>query len=216
MFYLYIKTHNKTGLNYLGQTERDPFVYKGSGTHWKRHIKKHGYDVTTVLLYKTLYKEEIRDLGLYYSEVWNVVESKEFANMVKEEGTGGGIENMKTRFSGKTHTQESKDKISAAGKGRKDSKETIEKRRKSLTGKKRSQESKNKMREAQKGKKRSQESIDKQKITMTGQKKTEEHRKNISIARRGCKMKTSECPHCKKIGSVSNMIRWHFDNCKMK
>ena len=23
-----------------------------------------------------------------------------------------------------------------------------------------------------------------------------------------------ECPHCKKCGSISNMKRWHFDNCK--
>lgn len=23
-----------------------------------------------------------------------------------------------------------------------------------------------------------------------------------------------ECPHCKKVGSISNMKRWHFDNCK--
>jgi len=25
---------------------------------------------------------------------------------------------------------------------------------------------------------------------------------------------TIECPHCGKIGSVSNMKRWHFDNCR--
>ena len=25
----------------------------------------------------------------------------------------------------------------------------------------------------------------------------------------------SECPHCHFIGSKSNMIRWHFDNCKI-
>ena len=25
---------------------------------------------------------------------------------------------------------------------------------------------------------------------------------------------TTSCPHCNKIGNVSNMKRWHFDNCK--
>lgn len=25
-----------------------------------------------------------------------------------------------------------------------------------------------------------------------------------------------QCPHCAKVGSVSNMKRWHFDNCKVK
>lgn len=24
------------------------------------------------------------------------------------------------------------------------------------------------------------------------------------------------CPHCSKIGNTANMIRWHFDNCKLK
>ena len=43
MFYLYIKTHSKTGLKYLGYTQKkDPFSYTGSGTYWKRHLKKHG------------------------------------------------------------------------------------------------------------------------------------------------------------------------------
>jgi len=27
--------------------------------------------------------------------------------------------------------------------------------------------------------------------------------------------KTVECPHCKKIGPIFNMKRWHFDNCKV-
>lgn len=25
-----------------------------------------------------------------------------------------------------------------------------------------------------------------------------------------------DCPHCGKTGNTSNMIRWHFDNCKFK
>lgn len=25
-----------------------------------------------------------------------------------------------------------------------------------------------------------------------------------------------QCPHCSKAGSISNMKRWHFDNCKVK
>ena len=24
-----------------------------------------------------------------------------------------------------------------------------------------------------------------------------------------------ECPHCKKLGNIANMKRWHFDNCKI-
>ena len=45
IIYLYVKTHRKTGLKYLGKTKKDPFVYQGSGVHWKNHLNKHGYDV---------------------------------------------------------------------------------------------------------------------------------------------------------------------------
>jgi hypothetical protein len=38
--YLYVKTHNKTGLKYLGQTsQKDPHKYPGSGTRWRHHLK---------------------------------------------------------------------------------------------------------------------------------------------------------------------------------
>ena len=48
--YLYIKTHNITGLKYLGKTKQDPFKYKGSGKRWRYHIRKHGNDVTTEVI----------------------------------------------------------------------------------------------------------------------------------------------------------------------
>ena len=88
--YLYKKTHNKTGLQYLGKTIKDPYKYKGSGDHWIPHIKKHGYDVTTEILRECQTNEEVKEWGLYYSELWNVVDSKDWANMRPEEGTGGG------------------------------------------------------------------------------------------------------------------------------
>lgn len=58
--YLYKKTHNKTGLQYLGKTKsKDPHKYKGSGVYWTSHIKKHGYDVTTEILRECSTMEEI-------------------------------------------------------------------------------------------------------------------------------------------------------------
>lgn len=87
--YLYVKTHNKTGLKYLGQTIRDPFKYKGSGKRWVNHIKKHGYDVTTTIIHKCNNKFELKEFGIYYSNLWNVVESAEWANCTIESGSGG-------------------------------------------------------------------------------------------------------------------------------
>ena len=87
--YLYLKTHNKTGLKYLGKTVQDPTKYRGSGKRWNNHIQKHGYDVTTEVLFESVDPSEIKDKGIYYSNLWNIVESEEFANLKIEEGDGG-------------------------------------------------------------------------------------------------------------------------------
>ena len=89
MICLYLKTHNQTGLKYLGKTTRDPFKYQGSGTIWKRHIKKYGNDVTTEVLFETKCKDDFREFAQLISSELNIVESTEFANMTNEEGQGG-------------------------------------------------------------------------------------------------------------------------------
>ena len=91
IYYLYKKTHRTTGLQYLGKTVQDPFKYKGSGKRWGYHIKKHGYNVDTEILLETLDEQELIKTGLYYSKLWNVVESKEWANLKPEAGDGGGM-----------------------------------------------------------------------------------------------------------------------------
>ena len=90
VYTLYLKTHNITGLKYLGYTKQnDPYSYEGSGTIWKRHIKKHGYDVTTDILFRSDSLDEIKEKGIYYSNLWQVVSSNEFANLKEERGSGG-------------------------------------------------------------------------------------------------------------------------------
>lgn len=88
-YYLYIKTHNITGLKYLGKTSKDPFKYKGSGKRWIPHIRKHGYNVTTEILKECQTKEELKYWGIYYSNLWNIVESNHWANLKPKEGDGG-------------------------------------------------------------------------------------------------------------------------------
>lgn len=87
--YLYKKTHNKTGIMYLGKTEKDPFQYKGSGKIWKSHIKKHGYDVTTEILGIFENIEDFRKEAIRISEELNIVSSPNWANLRIEEGDGG-------------------------------------------------------------------------------------------------------------------------------
>lgn len=122
MIYLYLKTHNKTGLKYLGKTvSKDPYSYPGSGKVWRRHIEKHGYDVTTEILLETDDLDELRNVGMYYSNLWNIVQSKEFANLVPEIGDGGAMpwtEESRQKLSktnkGKKHTEEARKNYSAA------------------------------------------------------------------------------------------------------
>lgn len=89
MITLYVKTHKVTGLKYLGKTEQDPFKYLGSGKRWKREIKKYGKEIETVIIFQSESIDEIREKGLYYSKLWNIVESQEWANFIEENGSGG-------------------------------------------------------------------------------------------------------------------------------
>jgi len=111
VIYLYVKTHKNTGLKYLGKTSNpDPHQYPGSGVYWQRHLKKHGKYYNTEILKECQTKEEIKYWGLYYSKLWNVVQSPEWANCMPESGDGGRTKG----FSGKSHSEETRLKMSAA------------------------------------------------------------------------------------------------------
>lgn len=95
MIYLYVKTHNKTNLKYLGKTIKDPFSYKGSGTLWLRHLKEHGEDITTEIIFQSENKDEFRERAIYFSELYNVSANPDWANLAREEGQGGNTNNYK-------------------------------------------------------------------------------------------------------------------------
>lgn len=94
-YYLYIKTHNITGLKYLGQTKKtDPWKYLGSGTYWKRHLAKHGKDISTRIMLVTDSKEELKETGIFFSKLFNIVFSEEWANLMYENGCSYGNAQM--------------------------------------------------------------------------------------------------------------------------
>jgi hypothetical protein len=110
IIYLYVKTHNKTGLKYLGKTvSKNPHKYRGSGIYWSSHIKKHGYDVTTEILKECQSESELNYWGKYYSELWDIVKAKDengrkiWANLKPESGDGG--------FDPKTYFKKGSDNI---------------------------------------------------------------------------------------------------------
>lgn len=89
--YLYIKTHNITGLKYFGKTTKsDPYKYLGSGRIWTRHLKSHGKDITTEIYGYYTDKESCTSAAIDFSKKHNIVESTEWANLAIEDGLAGG------------------------------------------------------------------------------------------------------------------------------
>jgi hypothetical protein len=97
--YLYKKTHSKTGLQYLGKTIQDPFKYKGSGTYWLRHLQIHGNEVKTEILKECQTNQDIQFWGKYYSELFNIVLDKNWANIKQETGEGGSAPGSRPKTS---------------------------------------------------------------------------------------------------------------------
>lgn len=87
-YFLMIKQHCITNLKYLcvhhHHDKSHCHVYKGSGKYWTKHIHKHGNFLTTKILFESYNKELTAIMGIYYSKLWNVVDSKEFANLTVE------------------------------------------------------------------------------------------------------------------------------------
>lgn len=86
--YLYVKTSPK-GLKYLGVTTKNPFSYKGSGVYWRKHLKCYKFnsrDIKTEIIFSSINRDEIKEKGLYFSKLWNIIESDEWANLCYEAG----------------------------------------------------------------------------------------------------------------------------------
>lgn len=154
---LYVKQHSVTKLKYFGKTEKDDVnKYMGSGKYWKRHIKDHGREFV-----ETLDIWEFDDLELCslfateFSDKNNIVESKEWANLIIEDGLIGGPKGVyrappskearqktskrmmgNSYRKGKPLSDETKLKISLATKGKPKTEEHNRKNSEGLKGKK--------------------------------------------------------------------------------
>lgn len=88
--FLYVKQHLVTKMKYFGMTHsKDPLTYLGSGKYWKHHINAHGREhVKTVWHRLFTNKEDLKEFATFFSEEMDIVNSKEWANLIPEDGTG--------------------------------------------------------------------------------------------------------------------------------
>jgi len=155
MIYLYIKQHQKTGLKYFGKTVKaNPFKYNGSGSYWYKHLKEHGKHIRTIEIWGFDDQQLCTQFALKFSKDNNIVESKEWANLVPEDGiSGGSIGSRK----GRKLSEQTKAKMSKTRKGYKYGPEFAERFRQRLLGVPKTEEQKRKMRLAKLGKPQSEE-----------------------------------------------------------
>lgn len=186
MIYLYVKEHAITKLKYFGKTKRDPYKYKGSGIYWKQHLKKHGSHINTIKIWKFDNILEAKEFAINFSLENSIIDSDEWANLVLEDVTSG--------FIGKSHSDSTKAKMSAAKLNKPLSERHRQNIAKGNSGKTFSEERKKNISNAIKGKSHSEET--KQKLRK----------------KKGPQVKV-ECPHCKLIGGAAALKRYHFDNC---
>jgi hypothetical protein len=115
MIYLYVKTHNLTGLKYFGKTvKKDPHKYTGSGTYWKKHLKKHGFNYSTEIVATFEDESLCESFALKFSSDHDIVNSPLWANLQAENGLHGAPKG----HAGHKFTPEQLQKISETSKQR--------------------------------------------------------------------------------------------------
>jgi hypothetical protein len=222
IIYLYVKTHRDTGLKYLGKTSStDPYSYPGSGKYWQNHLKSHGDNCETTILKECRSNQEVKEWGIYYSNLWNVVESTEWANLKIEEGDGGRQSDevrKKTgeKLKGRSPWNKGKTGVQTAwNKGLPSDEQPRFNKPGYWAGKSTWNKGKTGVQTAwNKG-------LASELNPLTGRprpERTPEWSQRISEGNKGVKRPRPkvQCPHCGKVGDQSLMTRWHFDNCKVK
>lgn len=104
---LLVMTHNKTGLKYFCKTTRINEInwYKGSGIHWKRHLKIHGRDVSVGVVGFYNDRQRCIDAAIAFSQENDITKSSEWANLIDENGIDGAGPNELHPLFGKPSTQ---------------------------------------------------------------------------------------------------------------
>lgn len=196
---IYKSVNTKTGKVYIGFDSNWPnrvsvhkSSYKKQDYKFYRSIRKYGWDSFD---WSVVYQSYDREHTLNVMEKYFIKEYDSYNNGYNSTLGGDGC-------FGLILSAEARKKISDKNKIPKpQTSEHIEKRANSLRGRKNGpmcEETKRKISQSTKG---------------ISKPFSEQHKKNLK-----CHSNNStkvSCPHCGKTGQLTNMKRWHFDNCKL-
>ena len=205
--WLYVKAHRITGLKYFGKTIRNPHEYDGSGVYWKAHLKKNGKFVDTVWAH--LYTDPVllKEEAEFFSKIYEVKTSSEWANLIEENGsTGGKLYDQTTKEHRRFMSERTTGKKMPETHGKNVSISKTGVKRPEIVGKQVSQRLKNVPKSE----------IHKTRISksLTDVSKSESHKINLSEAIKN--LTKIECPYCGKMANPGNAKRWHFNECRNK
>ncbi len=235
------KVNNKI---YIGKDLNNNPKYFGSGKLLKLAIKKYGKEnFEKIILEHCSSGKELCEKEIYWIKKLNST-NRNIGYNITFGGAGGDtftnnpnknaiIEKLRIKASGKTHSIETKNKISKlrTGKqngmfgkvphnlGKKTSDIIKEKISKANKGKganiPRPDHVKEKISNSHKGKIKTDKHKENISKSLTGKKFSQETREKMSNSRKNKKQSLLTCPFCGKVGGTT-MYRWHFDRCKHK
>jgi hypothetical protein len=202
--FVYVTKNLANGKKYIGEHSTNNLNdgYLGSGKLLRAAIRKYGLDSFKVI--HRFFFDSIESAFNFEKRIVteNIVINNNYYN-VSCGGRGGN------HFE---YTEIIRQKISLANSGKNNP--MFGKPSFGMLGKKHTAESKNKISISKKNIRISD--IHKKNISkfQKGRLKNNEHKLNISKAKLGKPQEIVTCPVCNKSGGISNMKRWHFDNCK--
>lgn len=213
------------------------FVYKISNTindkvyigitsytineRYKWHVRdcKKGVDKK---LYKAMKKHGIENFKIDLLEQADnsIIDKREEFYIEKFDSFNNGYNASPVSHGIKHHTKKTKKLMSEKAKGRKPTKESLEKRSDSMKEfwKKNAELKKEyaeRTRQKFKGKKHTDEFRENARQRMLGTKRSEETKQKMKLSRKSNNIRNKViCPYCNKEGQEAAMNRWHFENCK--
>jgi hypothetical protein len=104
---LLVMRHQVTGLRYFCKSTRLTELgwYRGSGKHWKRHLKKHGVHIDVGVLGIYYEKDRCVAAAQKFSTENSVKANPEWANLIDENGLDGAPGGEAHPMFGKPHPQ---------------------------------------------------------------------------------------------------------------